>query len=131
MAITHVTAIRNSLADLVVDAIDAGPGAGYVNIYADFGGGLGALLAEITLSDPAFGAAAAGVATASGLPVEDSSANGTGVAAYFLVFDSDDNEVFRGTVTATGEGGDMTMVSTSLTVGEPVQITSFTYTASL
>lgn len=130
MALTHVTAIRNGLADYVVDAIDAGPGAGKVQITKtnnDYTGGN--LLAEITLADPAFGSAASGTATAAGMPKEDSSANNTGTAVQFRVVDSTDTEVFKGTVTATGGGGDMELSSTSITTGDAVRINSFTYTA--
>lgn len=131
MALTHVTAIRNGLADLVVDAIDAGAGAGKVQITKSAGSyTAGNILAEITLADPAFGAASGGTATAAGMPVEDSNANNTGTAVEFRVVDSTDTEVFKGTVTATGGGGDMELSSTSITAGDAVRINSFTYTAS-
>ena len=130
MAITHQTPARNAAADAVVDLIDAGAGAGRVQITKTAGNyGAAEIIADIALSDPAFGAAAAGVASASGLPVEDTAANNTGTCVEFRVIDSDLNEIFRGTVTTTGGGGDMEMPSTSVTVGEPVRITSFTYTA--
>ena len=132
MAIVHPVAIRNELADLVVDHADDGAGAGKVQITKVVDSYIaGDIVAEITLADPAFGAAASGVATASGLPKSDSSANNTGTAVQFRQVDSDDTEVFKGTVTVTGGGGDMEMISTSVTIGEPVDVTAYTYTAPL
>lgn len=133
MALTHVTAIRNALADYVVDAIDANTGnaSGHVQITKTAGNYTGAnLLAEIALANPAFGAASSGTATALGVPVEDSSADNTGTATEFRVIDRASNEVFKGTVTATGGGGDMELSSTGITAGDAVRINSFTYTAS-
>ena len=129
MALTHVTAIRNSLADLVVDAIDVGT--------ADANGDLqigtaafAAILATIEFQAPAFGAAVGGTATMNGAPLEDSSAAGGGTAAVFRPRDRDDAEVFQGTVGGTGSGEDMELSSTTINPGDAVRINSFTYTAS-
>lgn len=130
MALVHTTTIRNGLADLVVDAIDQGAGAGKVQITKTNNDYTGVnLLAEVTLADPAFGAAASGTAAMAGAPKEDSSANNTGTAVQFRVVDSTDTEIFKGTVTATGGGGDMELSSTSITSGDAVRINSFTYSA--
>lgn len=133
MALTHITAVRNGLADYVVDLIDVGStnAAGHVQISKTAGNYAGAnLLAEIALANPAFGAASSGTATALGVPVEDSSADNTGTALEFRVVDRNVAEVFKGTVTATGGGGDMELSSTAITAGDAVRINSFTYTAS-
>jgi len=132
MATTHPTTVRNSIADHVVDKIDAGAAAGKVQITKTAGSYIaGDILAEITLGDPAFGNAASGKASANGLPKTDSSANNTGTAVEFRAVDSDDTEVHRGTVTATGGGGDMEMPSTSIVATEPVDLTQYDYTAPL
>lgn len=131
MALTHTTAVRNGLADYVVDLIDGGTTntEGSVEIATD--GTFGTILATIPLNNPAFGAAAAGVATADVSPTpEDSAAANTGTAAFFRVVDRDETELFRGTVTGSGGGGDMEMSSTSITAGDAVRINSFTYTAA-
>ena len=123
----------------VVDLIDAGSGSGKVNIYAgtqptdaDTALGSQTLLAEITLGDPAFGAASdanpGATAAASGLPKTDTSANATGTASFFRVVDSDNNVIMQGDVTATAGGGDMTLNSTSIVSGAAVRITSFNAT---
>lgn len=131
MALTHSTTIRSELADTVVDHADDGAGAGKIQITKTVDDYTGVnLLAEIVLADPAFGAAAAGVATAASLPKEDSSANNTGTAVQFRLVDSNDVEIFKGTVTITAGGGDMELSSTSITAGDAVRINTFTYTAS-
>lgn len=129
MALTHVVAIRNQLADLVVDAIDLGT----TNANGDIQIGtaaFAAILATIEFQNPAFGAAAGGTATMNGAPLEDSNAAGSGTAAVFRNRDRNDGEVFQGTVTATGGGGDMELSSTTINNGDAVRINSYTYTAS-
>lgn len=129
MAITHSTAVRNAATDAVVDLIDAGTTnpQGTLQIAQD--AGFTTILATIDLANPAFGAASGGTATAAGLPVSDSAADATGTAAYWRVLDRDNGQVLSGTATATGGGGDLELVSTALTAGEPVEITGFNYTA--
>ena len=57
----HPTTVRNTIANTVVDLIDAGAGAGELKFFTSNGG---SLLATLTFSDPAFGAASAGAAAA-------------------------------------------------------------------
>lgn len=122
MAITMTTAARNAAADGVVDLVDQGAGAGKLKIYTT---GLGTLLATLTMSDPAFGAAATGVATANAI-TSDTSADATGTAAEFTMTDSDDVEIFRGSVGTSG--ADLNLNTVSITAGVEVSVTSFTYT---
>lgn len=133
MAIKLTNAAKSAAADAVVDSIDAGAGAGTLEIRtgaqptnADDADS-GTLLATLTFSDPAFGAASNGVATASAI-TQDSSADATGTAGYFVVKTSTGTKIFTGSVTASGGGGDMQLVTTSITSGQPVTITAFTYT---
>jgi len=133
MSIKLTNAAASAAADAVVDLIDLGSGAGVIEIRTgaqptnadDVDSGT--LLATLTFSDPAFGAAANGVATASAI-TQDSSADATGTAGYFVVKDSTGAKVFTGSITATGGGGDMELVTTSIVATQPVQITAFTYT---
>ena len=80
MATRLPTAARNAACDAVVDLLDAGAGAGTIKIYTGSqpasanDAASGTLLATITLSDPAFGAASTGVATMAGTPL-----SGTGL----------------------------------------------------
>lgn len=127
------TTTRNSACDAVIDLLDVGSGAGTIKIYTGTqpvsanDGASGTLLATITLSDPAFGAAASGVATMAGTPL-----SGTGVAAgtagWARLADSTGATVLDGTVTATGGGGQIELATTTVSVGVTVQITSGTVT---
>jgi hypothetical protein len=129
MALAHVVAIRNQLADLVVDAIDLGT----MNANGDLQIGttaFGAILSTVEFQNPSFGGAAGGTATMAGAPLEDSSATGGGTAAVFRCRDRDDGEVVQGTVTVTAGGGDMELSSLTINSGDVVRINSFTYSSS-
>jgi len=125
-------------ANAVVDLVDASsPTAGKVRIYdgtipadADTAIAAQTLLAEITLDDPAFGAAtdqAPGArASALGLPLEDSSADATGTASWFRLLDGSNNVILQGDVSTVSAGtGDMQMNSTAIQSGAAVSITAF------
>jgi hypothetical protein len=129
------TAARNAAADAVVDLLDAGDTAAQVRIYsgtapADANAALSGntLLAQLTMSDPAFGAAASGVATASAI-TQDSSADATGTATFFRL-----GSVNSGTFTPVvqGEvgtsGSDLNLNSTAIQAGAAVSISALTYT---
>jgi hypothetical protein len=127
MALTHVTAIRNSLADLVVDAIDVGTTDAQGDLVIMTSGDVE--VATINLSATSFGAASSGTATMADVPLSDTNATG-GTAALFMFQDRDNNEVVRGSVTATGGGGDLQLSSTTIGATDTVTINSFTYSAS-
>jgi hypothetical protein len=60
---------------------------------------------------------------------EDTSADATGEAGHFEITASDGTTVgMRGTVTLTGDGGDMTVDSVDFTAGQGFSVTSFTIT---
>jgi hypothetical protein len=121
--------------DAVVDLCDAGAGAATVRILdgavpADADAAeTGTLLAELTMSDPAFGAAAlsgdTAVATAATI-TPDTSANASGTASYFRIVDSNSNVIMQGTVGTSG--ADLNMNSVAIAAGAQVSITSLTYT---
>ncbi len=122
MAITWTAG--NSKAAL--DARTARLNSGKLRIYT---AGFATLLAELTLNATAFGAgtsAVPSVATANAI-TRDSAADASGTAAAFRQYQSDGATLeFSGTVTATGGGGDLELVSTSITAGEPVEISAYT-----
>lgn len=125
MTTTLTANARNAAANAVVGLIDAGAGAGTVELKTAASTVQGTNeVATLTFSDPAFGAAAAGVATANAI-TSDTSATG-GVATAFTVFDSDGNAVFEGGVATSG--AEMTISSTNVGAGDTVSISSFTYT---
>lgn len=117
MALTHSTAIRNAVADLVVDAIDAGSGNPNGQLILLTAGDVE--VATIELGDPAFGAAALGIAIAASVTSEDSSATG-GAAAKFKVVDKDGTTIFSGTFGTTG--ADLIGGSTVIAPGDVVDI---------
>ena len=59
---------------------------------------------------------------------QDSSADASGTAGYFRIYDSGAVCHFQGTVSATGGGGDMTVDNVVFASGQNFQITSFVLT---
>lgn len=123
MAVTHPSAVRSAIADLVVDRIDAGAAAGTLEFQTSGD----VEVATLTFSDPAFGAAAAGVATASAI-TSDASATG-GTIAKARLKDSNGVEVCACSVTASGGGGDIQLNSVVVSAAQAVSVSSLTYTA--
>lgn len=132
MATRIPTGRRNAACDSVVDALDAGAGAGTVDIRTGSqpasanDAATGTLLATLTLADPAFGAASSGVATAATIAATTGLAAGD--AGWFRAKDSSGNAVLDGSVTATGGGGDMELNTVTISVGVDVEITAWTVT---
>jgi len=121
MAITHPTAIRNTLADAVVDAIDGGTGPGTLEFQTSGD----VEVATLTFSATAFGAASSGTATANAI-TDDSSATG-GIIAKFVVKDGDGTVIFSGSVGTSGE--DINLSSLSIAATDTVSVSSLTYSA--
>jgi hypothetical protein len=134
MATRIATAAQNAACDAVVDLIDGGSGAGYCEIRTGSQPATantavsGSLLATITYSDPAFGAASSGTATADITPALTVAASGTGTAGWFRMFDSAAAGIYDGSITVTGGGGDMTVNTTSLVATVNFTITAQTLT---
>lgn len=128
-------AAASAAADAVVDRIDVG-GAGVLRIYdgtqaatADTAIGAQVLLAELTFSATAFGAASNGVATASAI-TSDSSANATGTASWFRVIANGGSGATQFDGTVGTSGADLNLNTTSIVAGAQVSISAFTYTQS-
>jgi len=125
MAITLTANARNAACNGVVDLVDAGAGAGTIELKSAASTVAGTNeVATCTFSDPAFGAAAAGVATASAI-TNDTNATG-GTAGFFTIFDSNGAAVLQGTVATSG--ADLNISSVAIGAGDTVAITSFTVT---
>jgi len=134
MALEHTTAVRDALANEVVDTIDVG-GAGSLIIVTDYNG-LDTEVATLPFGNPAFDAAgsaggnADGVATANTI-TDDSSATGNASAVDgFIIKNGATTEVVRGTVSDTGGAGDIKLSSTTIAALDTVSISLLTYTAS-
>lgn len=94
--------------------------------------GTGTVLVTINLPTDWMAAASSGSKAIAGT-WQDTSADATGTAGHFRLYNSqatkDNTTCFmQGTVTATGGGGDMTLDNTSITATQNVTITTFTLT---
>lgn len=132
MAVYLATASVQAACDAVVDRIDGGAAAGYIEIRSGTrpvnanSAATGTLLATLTFSDPAFGAAnTSGVATASAI-TSDTSADATGTATWARVFDSNGATVMDLSVGTSG--ADINLDSVSIVAGGTVSITAMTVT---
>lgn len=124
MAITISTTARNTQADAICGLVDDGSGNPEGQfILMDSGD---TEVATLTFSNPAFLAAASGVATADTI-TDDTSATG-GTVALYKVVDRDGTEIWRGTVTNTGGGGDIEMSNVIVGAGDKISATLFTWT---
>ena len=132
MALKFSTALRNSRADAISSAIGNG---GILRIYdgtrpANVATAVTTqvVLAELTGGSPFAPAASSGVLTANAI-TQDTSANATGTASWFRLFQSNGTTaVVDGDVTVTAGGGDLTLNTVSIVAGGPVQVTSAVFT---
>jgi hypothetical protein len=132
--------ISNARVLAILDAIDtdanAGAGAAIIRVYASTGtppltlddAVNGTLLGTLTMSDPAFGAAAdttpGGSLTAAAI-ANDTSADATGTPDYARILDSDLNPIMQ---VSCGVGGGELNFLTSIVATQPIQISSFVVT---
>lgn len=119
MALTLATTMRNAIAD----AVDTLVGTTATIEFQTSGD---VEIATLTLGNPAFGSAAAGVITLSGTPLSDSNATG-GTMAKFKIKSGGTTDQITGTVGTSGQ--DINFPG-GLTVGagDTVTLTSFTIT---
>jgi hypothetical protein len=119
--------IRNAMLDVLADAVDAGSGAGTIELRtgsqpanAD-ASATGTLLATFNLVDPAFDAASAGSVALDADPDLTTTAVAGGTAGWARVKDSSGNTVFDGAVGTSG--AEFTITSTTITSGQTVTLT--------
>lgn len=132
MTINITTVEANALIDSLVDSLDDGAGAAVIQIRTGTkpAGGpdvaaTGTLLATLTFSDPAFGAAGSRTATANSI-TNDTSADATGTAAHARILDS--NSLAKIDCDVGTSGSDINFNSVSFTAGDEVAITALTCT---
>jgi hypothetical protein len=128
MALGFATAARTALGDALITY--AGSGA-ILKIFSGTqpatGGSETTKLAQLTFTGN-IGTCASGVITVT-QPPSDTSADATGTASWARITKSDGTTVVMDmTVTATGGGGQLTLDSTSVTVGGTVAVTGGTIT---
>lgn len=127
MAVTHVTALRNTVADAVDNYLNT-TGAGNASARLRISTSTPTTLVEFVLQNPAFGAASGGVITAAGLPIA-AVAVATGTASQGTIVDRVPADAILFSVTATGGGGDVTVSNTSIATSQNCSLDTLTYTA--
>ena len=135
MPLRLATTARNAACDGIVDLIDAGAGAGTIVIRTGAQptnpqtAATGTTLATLTFTDPAFGAAATGVATASAI-TSDTSVDATGTAGWARIYDSDGADPGDSVMDMDiGQGsGTLDFDNTSFVIGGTAAISSMTVT---
>lgn len=129
MKISNVA--RSAAADAVVDLIDAGTPPGTIEIRTGSAptnttdADSGTLLATLTFSSTAFGAASNGVATANSI-TSDTNIDATNTAAHYRVKNAAGTVIFQGTCGTSG--ADINWNSVSFVAGGTAAISSLTYT---
>ena len=125
MGLTLPTNVRNAACDAVVDLVDAGAAAGTLEMKTAASTVAGTSeAATLTFSDPAFGAASSGVATANAITSDTNAAGGT--VGFFTIFDSNALAVIQGIVGLSGS--DINLSSLAVGATDTVTITSLTVT---
>lgn len=122
--------IRSAMCDALVDAIDTG-GNGTIQIRTGSAptnttdADSGTLLATLTFSATAFGAASNGVATANSI-TSDTNVDATGTAAHFRIKNGSGTVIAQGTVGTSG--ADINFDSVTFVAGGIAAISSMTIT---
>lgn len=116
------TALRNTLCDAFVDAIDDGGGAGLLEIWTS---GFSTKLATLTFSDPAYAPSSGGTAEENSI-TDDAAADATGTAAVFRVTTSTPTTLFEGTVSTSG--ADINFNTVMFVINDVVSITDLPVT---
>jgi hypothetical protein len=109
------------MCNAAVDLLDSG-GAGSLEILTSGD----AVLATLTLPNPAFGNAVDGVATAE--PIAAADATGDGVAAKYNLKSNAGTILFAGVASQGGGGGEVILTNTDINIGDPVSVVSLTVT---
>lgn len=132
MSIQFSTAVRNAMLDAIETTIGTSAilkirtgSAPATPATADSG----TVVATLSLPSNWMADAASGAKALLGT-WQDTSADASGTAAHFRIYDSGGTTCgIQGTVTLTGGGGDLTLDSVTVTSGQTITITSFTLTA--
>lgn len=128
MAVTHPTAMRNTIADTVVDAIDPGGPGKLVFRLSGTAASPGTAVATLTFSATAFGSASGGTATANSI-TSDTNATGSASPVATATLETAGGTVIVHCAVAAS-GSDINM-SGGLTIGagDTVSCSSLTYSA--
>ena len=131
MTIQYSNAVKDAKLDAIETAIGTSAilkfrsGAKPTNITDPSSG---TVLATLNLPSDWMAASSGGTKSKSGT-WEDTSADAAGTIGHFEITSSGGTVHMRGTVTATGGGGDMTVDNTVVAAGQDVLVTSFGITS--
>lgn len=133
MAVKLSLVTRTSLAQSIIDKIDAGGAAGVLKIYdgvqptnPDIPITSQNVLSEHTLSFPC-GTSASGILTFEPIS-EDSFANASGTASWARFFDSNGLAIADASITQVGGLGDLQMNTVNIVINGPIRFTSLQWT---
>lgn len=132
MTIHISTAARNAACDSVVDLLDAGAAAPKLRIYSgtqpagpDTAIGAQVLLAELAMdATAAFGASGTGTANLDATPVLSATGLAAGTAAWFRMLDSNNLAVIDGSAGLSAGSPDLTLNTTTISVGVTVEVSA-------
>lgn len=132
MAVRLANAVAIAACNAIVDLLDSGGSlvirTGAQPATAD-DASTGTVLATFTIPAPGFGAASDGNPHANAVAnaISDVTAAATGTAGHYEVTTTGPVVRWRGTVTATGGGGDLTITDINIVSGNTVGVTSWTF----
>lgn len=131
MAVQFSVAVRNAMLDAYEIAIGTAP---KLRLYTgsmpanNAAARTGTLIAEMTLPSDWMAAASAGSKAKAGT-WQDLAADAAGTVGYYSIMDAAGTTCHdQGTVTATGDGGDMTIDNVVVAVNQQVVVNTFTKT---
>lgn len=135
-AIKFRTVVRNSMAQQIVDALDAGAGPGMLKFYAGSMPANGdatitdqVLLGTLICSTPA-ALVDGGVVIFDDI-AQDNAADASGTAAFAALTDADGELVAYLDVTAVGGGGAIVLNTVTIVAGGPILVSSLTITVGV
>jgi hypothetical protein len=120
MTIALSTVSKNAAVNAVTALIESGTGTSngvLILLTSD-----NSEVATAQLSSPAFGSAVNGTATANNITADTDVAGG--LATKFSVRNKDNVEVFSGTISAAGGGGDLQLTTPTLQAGDTFDVLS-------
>ena len=122
-AVTHPTGIRNGICDHVVDQLDLNSPPGKLKFLS----ASDAIVATLTFSPTAFGAASGGTAIAATITPDSSAIGGT--IAKATLCQGGGNVIIQCSVSDNAGTGDIKLNSVNVSAGQTVSMTSLTYSA--
>jgi hypothetical protein len=124
MAVTHSTTARNAIANAAVALLDSGSTNATGRLVFKTSGG-STTIATLNLSNPSFGSASSGTATANAIASATVAASGT-IAQAELQDRNATGHIFCAVATS---GSDINLSSVAVNSGDTISISSLSYSA--